>query len=145
MIIGERLKNLLKYKHISAREFAAMVGVSEGMIYKYYRMEDTDYSIIAKWADALRIPIVSFTDDFEYRFIIDELTEEEKEELELRRLETSEKYNQLKIDAERELKKAIEAKDRRIEDLMRHIGKLELLLEQNNIDYSTIIPPTSTE
>lgn len=38
MIIGERLKGFLKYHNISAKSFAEMIGVTEGMVYKYYKM-----------------------------------------------------------------------------------------------------------
>lgn len=66
MIIGERLKGFLKYHNISAKSFAEMIGVTEGMVYKYYKMDNVDSQTIEKWANILRIPIMTFLDDNTY-------------------------------------------------------------------------------
>ena len=66
MIIGERLKGYLKHAGITAREFAAMVGVTEGMIYKYYKMESVDTAMLCKWGEVLNVPFMTFIDDNQY-------------------------------------------------------------------------------
>lgn len=55
MIIGERLKSLLKGKKMTARQFAEMAGVTEGMVYKYYHLVDIDTSTARKWAVLLGV------------------------------------------------------------------------------------------
>ena len=40
-----------------------MIGVTEGMVYKYYKMDNVDSQTIEKWANILRIPIMTFLDD----------------------------------------------------------------------------------
>lgn len=66
MIIGERLKGILKFHGITAKKFAEMTGVSEAMIYKYYKMENIGSDVIKKWAETLYIPIITFLDDKAY-------------------------------------------------------------------------------
>ena len=63
MIIGERLKKLLKIRKISAREFAKMINVSEPMIYKYYKMNRVDSDTLSKWVSALEVPLLYFFSD----------------------------------------------------------------------------------
>jgi len=70
MIIGERLKGILKNKAISAKEFALKVNVTEGMIYKYYKMSNIDSSLVYKWSEALDLPIMIFLDDNHYNKVI---------------------------------------------------------------------------
>lgn len=43
-----------------------MIGVTEGMVYKYYKMDNVDSQTIEKWANILRIPIMTFLDDNTY-------------------------------------------------------------------------------
>ena len=76
MIIGERLKGYLKHAGITAREFAAMVGVTEGMIYKYYKMESVDTAMLCKWGEVLNVPFMTFVDDEQYLEKISEDTSE---------------------------------------------------------------------
>lgn len=76
MIIGERLKGYLKHVGITAREFAAMVGVTEGMIYKYYKMESVDTAMLCKWGKVLNVPFMTFVDDEQYLEKISEDTSE---------------------------------------------------------------------
>lgn len=77
MIIGERLKGYLKSHRISAKSFAEMVGVTEGMVYKYYKMDSIDSQTIKKWAEMLHIPIMTFMDDEMYEKATHKTTEEE--------------------------------------------------------------------
>ena len=63
MIIGERLKMFLKAKKISVKEFAAMINVSEPMVYKYYKMNNVDSDTLRKWQYALGVPLTCFIDD----------------------------------------------------------------------------------
>ena len=77
MIIGERLKGYLKKKNISAKSFAEMVGVTEGMVYKYYKMDNIDSQTIEKWANLLHIPIMVFLDDDMYERCTKDLTADE--------------------------------------------------------------------
>lgn len=77
MIIGERLKGFLKHHGISAKSFAEMVGVTEGMVYKYYKMDSIDSSTINKWAEILHIPIMTFMDDEIYKRATHVMTQEE--------------------------------------------------------------------
>lgn len=72
MIIGERLKGFLKYRNITAKEFAEVIGVTEGMVYKYYKMDSVDSSIIEKWAETLYVPIMMFLDQNIYDSIVQE-------------------------------------------------------------------------
>lgn len=67
MIIGERLKGVLKQKKITAKSFSEMAGVSEGMVYKYYKMDTVDTGTLKKWADALQVPIMAFMSDSTYQ------------------------------------------------------------------------------
>ena len=77
MIIGERLKGFLKYHNISAKSFAEMIGVTEGMVYKYYKMDNVDSQTIEKWANILRIPIMTFLDDNTYERATHKATSED--------------------------------------------------------------------
>lgn len=77
MIIGERLKGYLKKKNISAKEFAEMVGVTEGMVYKYYKMNNIDSNTIEKWSNLLHIPMMVFLDDNMYERCTRDITPEE--------------------------------------------------------------------
>ena len=77
MIIGERLKGFLKHHGISAKSFAEMVGVTEGMVYKYYKMENVDSQTIEKWAKTLYVPIMTFMDDRMYERATHVMTAEE--------------------------------------------------------------------
>ncbi len=66
MIIGERLKGVLKKHNISAKQFAEMIGVTEGMIYKYYKMNSVDTKTIDKWSSVLYVSTMVFLDDEMY-------------------------------------------------------------------------------
>lgn len=79
MIIGERLKGYLKSHHISAKSFAEMVGVTEGMVYKYYKMDSVDSQTIKKWSEMLHIPIMTFMDDKMYDRATRKMTAEDLE------------------------------------------------------------------
>lgn len=70
MIIGERLKGVLKQKKITAKSFSEMAGVTEGMIYKYYKMNTVDTGTLEKWADVLKVPVMAFMDDSSYQQVI---------------------------------------------------------------------------
>lgn len=70
MIIGERLKGVLKQKKITAKSFSEMTGVSEGMIYKYYKMDTVDTATLGKWAEALKVPIMAFMSDNTYKQVV---------------------------------------------------------------------------
>lgn len=82
MIIGERLKGFLKNKRISAKSFADMIGVTEGMVYKYYKMENVDSQTLEKWAETLYVPIMTFMDDEMYERAIHVTTAEELQKAE---------------------------------------------------------------
>lgn len=79
MIIGKRLKGILKYYGITAKSFSKMVGVTEGMVYKYYKMDNVDSSTIDKWSAVLNVPIMSFMDDDMYERATHKTTKEEIE------------------------------------------------------------------
>lgn len=78
MIIGERLKGILKHRNISAKDFAKMIGVTEGMIYKYYKMEIVNSDVLEKWGSVLYISIMAFMDDAVYEEVIHEATDVDK-------------------------------------------------------------------
>lgn len=82
MIIGERLKGFLKHHKISAKSFAEMIGVTEGMVYKYYKMETVDSGTIDRWAEVLHIPIMTFMDDEMYSRATRDVTQEVLEKAE---------------------------------------------------------------
>lgn len=77
MIIGERLKGVLKHRKISAKIFAEMVGVTEGMIYKYYKMDAVDSKTLSKWAETLCVPIMTFMSDEFYERTTHKVTKDE--------------------------------------------------------------------
>lgn len=63
MVIGDILKKHIKQKGYTAKEFASMIGVSEPMVYKYYKMDNVDFSSLKKWSEALGVPISEFIND----------------------------------------------------------------------------------
>lgn len=81
MTIGERLKGFLKQHNFTAKQFAQMVDVSEGMVYKYYKMDNIDSDTINKWAKVLHIPMLTFLDDDMYNRIVTPKTPEEMEQI----------------------------------------------------------------
>lgn len=81
MTIGERLKGFLKQHNFTAKQFAQMVNVSEGMIYKYYKMDNIDSDTIHKWATVLHVPVLTFLDDDMYKQIVVPKTPEEIQQI----------------------------------------------------------------
>jgi len=63
VIIGKKLKACMKEQSVLAKAFAEMIGVSEGMVYKYYNMSGVDTDILEKWAKALDVPLAYFFDN----------------------------------------------------------------------------------
>lgn len=66
MIIGERLKGFIKRHGFTAKSFAEAVGVSEPMVYKYYKMDNIDTQTLMKWAEIFHVPMMIFIDDDMY-------------------------------------------------------------------------------
>lgn len=66
MIIGERLKGFIKRHGFTAKSFAETVGVSEAMVYKYYKMDNIDTQTLMKWAEIFHVPMMIFIDDEMY-------------------------------------------------------------------------------
>lgn len=66
MIIGERLKGFIKRHGFTAESFAETVGVSEAMVYKYYKMDNIDTQTLMKWAEIFHVPMMIFIDDEMY-------------------------------------------------------------------------------
>lgn len=99
MIVGERLKGFLKQHNFTAKEFANMVGVSEGMVYKYYKMDNVDSGTVNKWADVLHVPLLTFLDDDMYKRIVVPKTPEEIQDIHkehLKRIEEHENFELFK-------------------------------------------------
>lgn len=62
MIIGERLKKYIKDRGFTARAFADLAGVSEGMVYKYYKMDSVEIDTIKNWAHIFGISFLDLLD-----------------------------------------------------------------------------------
>ena len=63
MVIGEILKKHVKQRGYTAKEFASMIGVSEPMVYKYYKMDNVDSDSLKKWSEVLGISVSEFIGD----------------------------------------------------------------------------------
>lgn len=63
-LIGDRLKEALKRKKISAKEFGKLIGKSEQMIYKYYNYNTFDSNQIIEFSKLLKLPISYWFDDY---------------------------------------------------------------------------------
>lgn len=142
MIIGERLKGFLKQHNFTAKQFAQMVGVSEGMVYKYYKMDNIDSDTISKWADVLHVPVLTFLDDDMYKQIVVPKTPEEMQKIHeehVKRIVDHEAFEKFKKDDSTHavpyefVKSLIEERKRHDEmnaELIRQNGSLIRLLEE---------------
>lgn len=142
MIIGERLKGFLKQHNFTAKQFAQMVGVSEGMVYKYYKMDNIDSDTISKWADVLHVPVLTFLDDDMYKQIVIPKTPEEMQKIHeehVKRIVDHEAFEKFKKDDSTHavpyefVKSLIEERKRHDEmnaELIRQNGSLIRLLEE---------------
>lgn len=132
MIIGERLKEILKIRKLSAREFAKKIQVSEPMIYKYYKMENVDSRTLKKWAEVLRVPVLYFFDDDAYDYV------KANETGTITRVVDSEEERQMNIEFfdymnHKQLVvpySVLDKKDQEIKELNREIGRLQARIEQ---------------
>ncbi|MEO3210339.1 helix-turn-helix domain-containing protein [Parabacteroides distasonis] len=142
MIIGERLKGFLKQHNFTAKQFAQMAGVSEGMVYKYYKMDNIDSDTISKWADVLHVPVLTFLDDDMYKQIVVPKTPEEMQKIHeehVKRIVDHEAFEKFKKDDSTHavpyefVKSLIEERKRHDEmnaELIRQNGSLIRLLEE---------------
>lgn len=142
MIIGERLKGFLKQHNFTAKQFAKMVEVSEGMVYKYYKMDNIDSDTISKWADVLHVPVLTFLDDDMYKQIVVPKTPEEMQKIHeehVKRIVDHEAFEKFKKDDSIQavpyefVKSLIEERKRHDEmnaELIRQNGSLIRLLEK---------------
>ena len=60
---GERLKELLSKKGIGIEEFASKIDMSVSSVFKYYKKDDFDYSILERFCSELNVPITYFFED----------------------------------------------------------------------------------
>lgn len=60
---GERLKELLSKKGIGIEEFASKVDMSVSSVFKYYKKDDFDSSILERFCSELNVPITYFFED----------------------------------------------------------------------------------
>lgn len=132
MNIGERLKEILKVRKLSAKEFAKMIDISEPMIYKYYKMNNIDSDTLKKWASTLRIPVLYFLDDDAYSYVIANengalLSFESDEEKYKMQDEFSDyiRHKQLVVPYS-----ILDNKEKEIKELNREIGRLQAYIEQ---------------
>lgn len=60
---GERLKELLSKKGIGIEEFASKIDMSVSSVFKYYKKDDFDSSILERFCRELNVPITYFFED----------------------------------------------------------------------------------
>lgn len=60
---GERLKELLSKKSIGIEEFASKIDMSVSSVFKYYKKDDFDSSILERFCSELNVPITYFFED----------------------------------------------------------------------------------
>lgn len=60
---GERLKELLSKKGIGIEEFASKIDMSVSSVFKYYKKDDFDSSILERFCNELNVPITYFFED----------------------------------------------------------------------------------
>ena len=60
---GERLKELLSKKGIGIEEFASKIDMSVSSVFKYYKKDDFDSSILERFCSELNVPITYFFED----------------------------------------------------------------------------------
>lgn len=60
---GERLKELLSKKGIGIEEFASKIDMSVSSVFKYYKKDDFDSSILERFCSELNVPIIYFFED----------------------------------------------------------------------------------
>ena len=60
---GERLKELLSKKGIGIEEFASKIEMSVSSVFKYYKKDDFDSSILERFCSELNVPITYFFED----------------------------------------------------------------------------------
>lgn len=60
---GERLKELLSKKGIGIEEFASKIDMSVSSVFKYYKKDDFDSSILERFCSELNAPITYFFED----------------------------------------------------------------------------------
>ena len=60
---GELLKELLSKKGIGIEEFASKIDMSVSSVFKYYKKDDFDSSILERFCSELNVPITYFFED----------------------------------------------------------------------------------
>lgn len=60
---GERLKELLSKKDIGIEEFASKIDMSVSSVFKYYKKDDFDSSLLERFCSELNVPITYFFED----------------------------------------------------------------------------------
>ena len=60
---GERLKELISKKGIGIEEFASKIDMSVSSVFKYYKKDDFDSSILERFCSELNVPITYFFED----------------------------------------------------------------------------------
>ena len=129
------MKEILKIRKLSAKKFAGKIGVSEAMVYKYYKMDDVDTSVLKKWAFALRLPMLFFLDEIAYNTILGKekgtsihisIEDEEEKRRSLLEMEWAEYifYNRLVVSPS-----FLDEKESEIKELNREIGRLQVKIE----------------
>jgi len=65
MLIGEKIKHLIKFHGHSATEMAEQIGITNPYLYKMFKMESVDTKYLERIAKVLKIPITTFFEDEE--------------------------------------------------------------------------------
>lgn len=60
---GERLKELLSKKGVGIEEFASKIDMSVSSVFKYYKKDDFDSSLLELFCSELNVPITYFFED----------------------------------------------------------------------------------
>lgn len=60
---GERLKELLSKKGIGIEDFASKIDMSVSSVFKYYKKDDFDSSLLEQFCSELNVPITYFFED----------------------------------------------------------------------------------
>jgi transcriptional regulator with XRE-family HTH domain len=60
MIIGERIKQMVRVSEFSAAQMAEKIGITNPYMYKIFKMESVDTKYLNKIAEILKVPVTDF-------------------------------------------------------------------------------------
>ena len=128
MILGERIKVLIKNHGYSATQMAEKIGITNPYIYKIFKMESVDTKYLNKIADVLKVPVQIF-------FMDDKLEENANPDLSGPVLDISE-YLKETIKAQSKLIKQLEEN---IDNLKNIVHKFDSITHINLEEFKSIV------